>query len=309
MFRRPADLPWTRERWATPDDDFLELLRLPGSSPSSPALLLLHGLEGSAESAYVAGILSHAWSRGWHANLLLFRTCGEEMNRQPRSYHSGETTDLAFVAQRLSEELPHAPLVLAGVSLGGNVMLKWLGEPDARGRGRVAAACAISVPFDLDRCCAKIDTGFSRIYSINFLRGLRRKALAKLDRHPGMADRARVLRARTLREFDDAWTSVVHGFADAADYYRRSSSLQFLPAIGVPTLLLSSRDDPFYPPGLLDVVERVASENPLLHCEFVDRGGHAAFIEGAHPWAVSSWSERRAIEFLHLELQRGAVDS
>jgi predicted alpha/beta-fold hydrolase len=297
LFRSPDTLPVRIERWDTPDDDFLELVRLDAETPSSPTLLLLHGLEGSQRSHYVSGVLGEAWRRGWQANLLLFRTCGDELNRQARSYHSGETSDLEFVVRRLLDTRPGAPVVLVGISLGGNVLLKWLGDPASFVSREVAAATAVSTPFDLARCSAHIDTGFSRLYSWNFLRGLKRKALAKIARIPGLADAERVRKARTLWDFDDAFTSVVHGFADAAEYYTRSSSIRFLQSIRVPTLLLSAVDDPFCPPGLLGEVRQLASTNPALRCEFVDQGGHVGFVEGASPWNVASYAERRPVEF------------
>ncbi|MGQ0647720.1 MAG: YheT family hydrolase [Gemmatimonadaceae bacterium] len=297
VFRRRPDLPYRRERWDTPDDDFIDLLRLPVSSQKAPTFLLLHGLEGSTKSHYVGGMLQQAWQRGWQSNLLFFRSCGGEMNRQRRSYHSGETTDLDLVVRRLTVERPGAPLVLAGVSLGGNVLLKWLGELGVAAREVVAAATAVSVPFDLARSCRHIDRGSARFYSRRFLKTLRQKALTKVARHPGLADPHAIRSASTLWAFDDAFTSVVHGFADAADYYAQSSSMSYLPAIRVPTLLLSAWDDPFHPPEILDEVLDLARFNSYLHPEFVLRGGHVGFVEGATPWATSSYCERRAVEF------------
>jgi predicted alpha/beta-fold hydrolase len=306
LFRRPPALPYHRERWETPDDDFVDLLRLPAGGHDSPTFLLLHGLEGSTRSHYIGGTLQRAWQIGWQANLLFFRSCSGEMNRQRRSYHSGETTDLDFVVRTLLAQRPGAPLLLAGVSLGGNVLLKWLGEQGDRIRGRVAGAAAVSVPFDLARSCRHIDATAGRFYSRRFLKTLRQKALAKISRFPGLADPDRVRGAATLWEFDDAFTSVVHGFADAADYYAQSSSLRYLPSIRVPTLLLSARDDPFHPPEILDEVLDVVRSNSYLFPEFVPRGGHVGFVEGPLPWATSSYCERRVVEFAasHLPMSR-----
>lgn len=297
LFRRARPVPFIRERWETPDDDTVDILRVAGSSEQAPTFVLLHGLEGSENSHYVGGTIREARARGWQANLLIFRTCNGVMNRQPRSYHSGETSDLDYVVRRLLEERPNAPLVLAGVSLGGNVLLKWLGEQGAATDPRVRAATAISVPFDLARSSRHIDQGLSRIYSRRFLRSLKVKALEKIARHPGIADPRAVAAAPTLWDFDDVFTGPVHGFAGAEDYYARSSSIHFLASIRVPTLLLSARDDPFHPAGLLDEVERIARNNPFLTLEFVKRGGHVGFIEGSSPWTVSSYAERRAVEF------------
>jgi len=297
LFRRSIRVPFIRERWETPDDDTVDVLRVPAANDKAPTFLLLHGLEGSENSHYVGGTISAARARGWQANLLVFRTCNGTMNRQPRSYHSGETSDLDHVVHRLLEERPQAPLVLAGVSLGGNVLLKWLGECGATIDSRIKAAAAVSVPFDLARSSRHIDQGLSRIYSRRFLRSLKVKALAKIARHPGIADPRAVATAATLWDFDDAFTGPVHGFTGAEDYYARSSSIHFLSSIRVPTLLLSARDDPFHPPGLLAEVEQIARGNPALEVEFVAQGGHVGFIEGTTPWTVTSYAERRAVEF------------
>lgn len=296
LFRRTVRVPLRREQWETPDDDSLDVLRTEGAT-DAPTFLLLHGLEGSERSHYVGRMLATARARKWQANLLIFRTCNGSLNRQPRSYHSGETSDLDFVVRRLLDERPQVPLVLAGVSLGGNVLLKWLGEQGAQVDPRVRAATAVSVPFDLARSSRHIDTGSSRLYSRRFLRSLKAKALAKIARHPGIADPAAVAAASTLWEFDDVFTGPVHGFTGADDYYARSSSISFLSRIRVPTLLLSARDDPFHPPGLLDEVLELARQNPVLEPEFVERGGHVGFIEGNTPWTASAYAERRPVEF------------
>ncbi|MCC6318179.1 MAG: alpha/beta hydrolase [Gemmatimonadaceae bacterium] len=296
VFRRRAQLPWRQERRDTPDGDFVDLLRVDTPEPNAPTFLLLHGLEGSHRSHYIAGTLQQARRRGWQANLLFFRGCSGEVNRVARSYHSGETRDLDFVVSRLRAERPDAPLVLAGVSLGGNVLLKWLGEQGTALTGVVAAATAVSVPFDLARSCAHIDATAS-FYSRRFLATLREKALDKIQRHPGLADAAAVQRANSLWAFDDAFTSVVHGFRDAADYYAQSSSLGFLRDIRVPTLLLSAFDDPFHPPEILHEVRAVVESNPCVQTEFVPVGGHVGFVEGLLPWATTSYSDRRVVEF------------
>lgn len=298
--RRPIELPTRIERWTTPDGDFIELLRL-DAPLDRPRLLLLHGLEGTVRSHYVGGLFQTAWARGWAADMLVFRGCGDEPNRAPRFYHSGETADLDFALQRVLEEFTSVPLVLCGVSLGGNVLLKWLGERGADVPSRVRGAAAISVPFDLERGSRHISHGFSRIYERHFLKTLRRKAAAKLVRFPHLFDIARMQSARTLYAFDEAVTAPVHGFRDAHDYYFRSSALRFLRDIEVPTLLLSARDDPFLPPAVLDEVSEIAHSNPWLTVEFHERGGHVGFVEGA-PWRPSYYAERRVGEFLQTTL-------
>lgn len=309
FFHPPRAVVTRTERWETPDDDFVEVVRTPTERDDAPTLLLLHGLEGNAYSHYASGTLLAAASCGWQANLLVFRNCSEEMNRAQRSYHSGETTDLDHVVRRLLRERPSAPMVLAGVSLGGNVLLKWLGEQRNTIDPRIRAATAVSVPFDLAQSCAHIERGFARVYGWNFLKTLKRKALAKIARYPGIADPARVLAARTLWEFDDAFTSVVHGFVDAADYYKRSSSIRYLEHICIPTLLLSARDDPFHPTDVLEEVSRIAAANPSLVLEFTDRGGHVGFVEGEFPWRTSNYAERRIVEFGAGVLEQPRMDS
>lgn len=326
FFRTPPAVESRVERWDTPDGDELDIVRTPGA-PGAPTFLFLHGLEGTRRSHYVAGMLRAASDAGWQANLLLFRTCNGTLNRARRTYHSGETTDLAFVARRLLEERPDAPLILAGVSLGANVLLKWLGElgkVDGRGsaggvdqpdadlrlvRRRIAAAIAVSAPFDLARSCAHIDQGVSRIYAMNFLRSLKRKAVHKIAQYPGLADPDRVMAAKSLWDFDDAFTSVAHGFRDAADYYYRSSCIRVLDRVGIPTLLLSARDDPFNPRDLLGDVERIADRNADLHLEFTRYGGHVGFVEGMHPRNVGYYLERRTVAFASEQLSaRSAVE-
>jgi predicted alpha/beta-fold hydrolase len=224
------------------------------------------------------------------------------MTRARRLYHSGETTDLERVVQRLVGEQPGQPIALAGFSLGGNVLLKWLGERGAKLPAEVRAAAAVSVPFDLERGSRFIERGFGRVYTRHFLRTLRVKAWRKLERDPGLFDAAALERARTLFDFDDVVTAPVHGFANASDYYRRSSSLQFLPSIRRPTLLLSAYDDPFLPPAVLREVERLAEGNSCLTVEFHQRGGHVGFISGHAPWAPRYYAEDRVLSFLEASL-------
>jgi predicted alpha/beta-fold hydrolase len=293
--RRRTPLPTRLERWSTPDNDFVDLLRL-DAKPDRPRLFLLHGLEGTIHSHYVGGLLQVARRHDWGADMLIFRGCGAELNRAARLYHSGETGDLSFVVDRLLQEFPSAPIVLCGVSLGGNVLLKWLGERGAMLPDRIRAAAAISVPFDLERGSRHISHGFARVYEQHFLRTLRRKAEAKLSRYPGLFDRNAMRRARTLYDFDDKVTAPIHGFRNAHDYYARSSSLQFLTRIRRPTLLLSSRDDPFLPAAVLDQVDALASGNAWITMEFTKRGGHVGFVSGA-PWRPIYYAERRVGEF------------
>jgi uncharacterized protein len=287
------------------DGDEIELHRLEPRGARAPhhgRLLILHGLEGTIRSHYLRGLLALAYHRGWPADALIFRTCNGEMTRARRLYHSGETMDLDGVVRRLVAEHPDQPLVLAGFSLGGNVLLKWLGEHGETLPKEVRAAAAVSVPFDLERGSRFIERGFARVYGRHFLRTLRAKARTKLEQDPGLFDAMALERARTLFDFDDAVTAPVHGFAGATDYYRRSSSLGFLSSIRRPTLLLSAYDDPFLPAAVLGEVERVARGNSCLSVEFHARGGHVGFISGRAPWAPRYYAEDRVLGFLEAAL-------
>lgn len=305
LVRREPLQPTVMERWNTPDGDFLDVHRLEATSSSPTArLLVLHGLEGTIRSHYAQALLGEARVRGWAADMLIFRSCGDEMNLTRRFYHSGETTDLAFVVQRLLEEFPEQPLVLAGVSLGGNVLLKYLGEQGTGLPAQIKAAAAISVPFDLARSSSHINKGFARVYQRHFLRSLREKALGKLERFPDLVPRGRLAAMRTMRDFDDVITAPLHGFRDADDYYSRSSSLGWIGRISIPTLLLSAVDDPFLPADVLDQVRTEASRNRLLELDFPPHGGHAGFITGENPFRPDYYAERRACQFLADHLAR-----
>ena len=301
LLRRSPALTTRVERWATGDGDEIELHRLEPLGTRAPhggRLLALHGLEGTIRSHYLRGLLALAQRRGWSADALIFRTCNGETTRAPRLYHSGETTDLDHVVRRLIRSHPGQPLALVGFSLGGNVLLKWLGEQGQEMPSEVRAAAAVSVPFDLERGSRFIEQGFARVYTRHFLRTLRAKARVKLERDPGLFDGAALERARTLFEFDDVVTAPVHGFEGAADYYRRSSSLRFLTSIRLPTLLLSAYDDPFLPPDTLREVEHLARGNICLTAEFHQHGGHVGFISGRAPWAPRYYAEERVLDFL-----------
>jgi predicted alpha/beta-fold hydrolase len=293
-----------RERLETPDGDELVLDHVDGPA-GAPRVLVLHGLEGSSYSVYVQGILEAALRRGFRGTALNFRSCARDPsdldrmlpNRRPRLYHSGETEDLDFVATTLAARDPGAPLLVVGVSLGGNVLLKWLGERS--GPVPVVAAAALSAPYDLAASARHLESPRGRIYVGSFLATLRRKAIDAAGRFAEAAARIdvpRVLRARTFHEFDDAATAPLHGFAGADDYYRRSSSLFFLPRIVTPTLCVSAEDDPFLRPESLERARAAASTS--LEFRVTARGGHIGFVAGARPWRPEYWAEDFAVEWL-----------
>lgn len=285
------------ERWDTPDGDHLTLARAGIAKRGVPHLLVLHGLEGKLTANYAHGLLHQARSRGWSADLMMFRSCDGEVNRARRFYHSGETSDLDFVVRRLTMEHPETPLLIIGVSLGGNVTLKWLGEQGTNAPSQVKAAAGVSVPFDLAAGSRFLERGFGRLYVRHFIRSLTRKLKRKLEHFPDIVDQEALSRARTFWEFDDLVTGPLHGFRDAADYYEQSSSISYLDRISVPTLLLSSIDDPFLPVTVLDRVRAISRSNPQLYTLFTKRGGHVGWVEG-QLWSQSYFMENEIIEWL-----------
>jgi predicted alpha/beta-fold hydrolase len=227
---------------------------------------------------------------------LNFRSCSGEVNRLPRSYHSGDTGDVGWVLGMLSARFPKRPLGAVGFSLGGNALVKYLGEEGEQGRRNpVQAAVAVSVPYDLSVGSDHVERGFSRVYRAYLMRKLRRKIAAKRHMLDGLIDVDATLRTVTFRQFDDAATAPLHGFRNAADYYERCSSAGFVRHVAIPTLLIHSFDDPFLPANR--VPESAARANPNITTVFTQRGGHVGFLKGA-PWAPRFCAEEVAAEFL-----------
>lgn len=294
---RPARGPlMVRERWGTPDGDFLDVELGPDPGPDAPLALVLHGLEGSSRRRYVLSACTHLLAAGVRPVALNFRGCSGEPNRLPRFYHSGETGDPAWVVALLRERWPGRRVGAMGFSLGGNVLLKLLGERPDGGAGLLDAAVAISVPMDLGAGGDYLErTPMGRAYTAYFLRSLKRKVRAKAALLAPLVDVGATLRARTLREFDDAATSRLHGFADADDYYGRCSSAAFISGVGVPTLVLHALDDPFLPAAALPRDSLAA--NPWIQAAVLPRGGHVGFLEG-WPWRPRLWGEEAGARFL-----------
>jgi predicted alpha/beta-fold hydrolase len=276
-------IAWRRERWDTPDGDFIDL-DWAESSGNGPLLALFHGLEGSSSSPYARTVAAQALARGWRCVVPHFRGCSGAINRLPRAYHSGDSAELDWILRRLR------PDFAAGVSLGGNALLKWLGEQGEDAPRLVRRAAAVSAPIDLAASGHALGSGFNRaLYARHFLVTLRAKADAKIRLHNLRLDAGRVSRARTLHEFDDLVTAPLHGFRDADDYWARASSSPFLERIRVPTLVLNARNDPFLPDAALAAAARRASPDVVL--EFPASGGHAGFPGRGH------WLARRILEF------------
>ena len=292
---RHGRLPLRRERVPTADSDFVDL-DWAGGPAEAPLVVVLHGLEGSAQSHYVIGLLREVIAVGWRGVALNFRSCSGELNRLPRFYHSGDTADLDAIVNLLVAREAGVRLGAVGVSLGGNILLKWLGECGPGVPKQFVAAVGISVPFDLAACAQVLDHGLRRaLYTENFMRTLRRKVRDKARRFPGFVDIAATSRARTFAAYDRTVTAPLHGFADERDYWARASSGPYLARIRRPTLLINALDDPFVPPGALPDACTLPRD---VVTEFTSGGGHAGFLTGPWPWRPEAWAERRAVEFL-----------
>jgi len=296
LFRRAPRLSLRRERIELRDGDFVDLDWTPGQR--GPVVLVLHGLEGSSDSPYARGMLNVALASGWRGAVMHFRGCSGEPNRLDRSYHSGDTGDLADVVAILRAREDVSTIAVVGYSLGGNVLLKWLGE---RGReAPLAAAVAVSAPYTLSLAADRLAGGLSRVYQSRLIREMCAKLRRKFADRAAPVDLDAAYGSRDFWEFDDRVTAPLHGFEDVHDYYARSSSRQYLGGIGIPTLILHARDDPFMTP---DVVPSRGELSPSTELEVSDHGGHVGFVHGALPWRPRYWLEERIPAFLrhHLE--------
>lgn len=303
LWRRRRRLPWQLHRLATGDGDSLRLHRLGAGEVERRAVLLLHGLEGNVRSNYIEG-LAGSLRQGLDLDVyaLEFRSCGGELNRCLRFYHSGETSDLAFVVQQLLSSGVEQ-LYLAGVSLGGNVIAKWLGEEGDSVPPQLRAAAVISPPFDLTVSGPTLDAALGGFYTWRFLRQLKPKALAKAKQFPGRLDVDAIRSARNFAVFDTVVTAAIHGFRDAEDYWQQSGCGQFLATIRRPTLLVAAADDPFNPGSTLPLDAVRAS--PWLYPQFTPRGGHVGFVYGT-PLRMRHWAEEQVTRFFQfLEEEQG----
>lgn len=299
LLRKPSPLQRRRERLSTPDGDFIDLDWY-GENHGSIAILL-HGLSGSSGSGYIVGLQQALMQSGFISVAMNFRGCSGEPNRLARCYHSGETEDIDFVCRTLRQRHPHADFTAVGFSLGGNVLLKWLGEQGHT--AGVSAAVAVSVPLLLNECATKLDNGFSRIYRKHLLDELKRYMRVKqrflqtsgleaeADKLVRLGDLADI---RSFWQYDDRVVAKLHGFADVHDYYRRSSSRQFLSKIRVPTLVIQAEDDPFMTPAVLPDAEELA---PQVQLEICSGGGHVGFVSGRNLCGTDYWLERRILSF------------
>jgi len=295
LCRPLAAVPLRFERIELPDGDFLDLAWTPLTA--GPLVLILHGLEGSHASSYARAMLAALDAAGYRGVLMHFRGCSGEPNRLDRSYHSGDTGDCAYLVELLGRREGHAPGAIIGYSLGGNVLLKWLGELGVA--CPLATAVAVSVPFDLAACATRLDQGASRMYQRRLVRSLQAKFRTKFAARPAPLTIGDVRRLDTFWRFDDAVTAPLHGFRDAADYYARSSSRPMLGTIAVPTLILHAQDDPFVP---AHAIPRAAELAPAVTLELAPGGGHVGFVSGRVPGRAEYWLERRILAHLAMHV-------
>jgi predicted alpha/beta-fold hydrolase len=290
---RKPEVSYRRERWTTRDGDFVDVDFVDGQ-PDKPFIVLFHGLEGSSDSHYARALMAHVSALGWSGAVPHFRGCSGEPNHAPRFYHSGDAEEVEWIVRRLAADRknhPRSKFYAAGVSLGGNALLRWLGEAGHQAE-IIDGACAVSAPLDLAGGGAALSRGLNMIYTRMFLQSLKPKCLHKLTQFPSLFDRDAMLRARTLYEFDNIVTAPLHGFRDTDDYWHRASAKHVLADITVPALVLNARNDPFLPARHLP---RTASPRVIL--DYPEQGGHVGFATGAAPGKLN-WLPRRIVHFL-----------
>lgn len=289
-------LPLRRERWDTPDGDFIDVDHLDAPA-GAPLLVLFHGLEGSARSHYAISTAHACKRQGWRLAIPHFRGCSGELNRRPRAYHSGDSDEIDWILRRLQQANAGQRLHAAGISLGGNALLKWAGERAEAAADVVTGVVGICAPLDLAACGHHLARGFNRLYTRHFLDTLKVRSAARLRHFPGLFDETRMRRARNLWEFDDAVTGPVHGFAGADDYWSRSSAKPWLKAITVPALVVNPRNDPFLPAFALP---GVGETSPSVRLEQPAGGGHVGFVSGPFPGNLD-WLPQRLLHFFLYE--------
>ena len=298
LLKRRAQ-PYRRERWDTPDGDFIDLDWTDSGVDRTPLVALFHGLEGGSTSHYATALMAAVARRRWRGVVIHFRGCSGEPNRLPRAYHSGDADEIDWVLRRLRGLDPSSPMFAAGVSLGGNALLKWLGREQVFAGAIIDAAAAVSAPIDLMTAGDLLGAGLNRLYGNHFLHTLKAKSLKKLERFPALYDADIVRNARTLRAFDNVVTAPLHGFRDTDDYWTRASSKSDLDKIAVPTLIVHARNDPFLPGRYLPAASEVSASVTL---DYPAGGGHTGFASGPFPGNLD-WLPARLLDFFTEKIQ------
>ena len=297
LFIRVPPVAYRRERLELDDGDFLDFDWADGT-PGQPVVVLFHGLEGSSASHYAYDLMHTVQQKGWVGVVAHFRGCSGEDNRLPRAYFAGDSAEIERILRHVKSRHPDAPLYAVGVSLGGNALLRWLGESGTAARALVERAAAVSAPLDLTAAGNALDSGFNRsVYTARFLVTLKAKALSKAGQFPGLLDADAIAAATRFREFDTLVTARLHGFRDADDYWLRASAKPVLPFISVPTLIINAKNDPFLPSWALPTPAEVSPEVTL---EQPETGGHVAFPSGPFPGNID-WLPQRLMQ--HFDTQ------
>lgn len=296
IVRRPKI--WFKEHWQRidlPDGDFVDLVWDASNyqDRSKPVALLLHGMEGGIQSGYVRGLMQGFSKHGYRPVLMHFRGCSGFPNRLLRSYHCGDTYDLSYIVNQVLLKQHTGKMVAVGISLGGNVLLKWLGE--TKDNNPLYKCVAISVPFEIDNVVFKIMKGMSRVYQWWLLRDLKTKVKHKVDKVSGSITVQEVKLIRNFLQFDELITAPMHGFDSATNYYKTSSCRQYLSTISVPTLIVHSRDDPLMTPKSIPTEDELSNNVQLL---LADKGGHVGFVEGKAPGLEQYWLDHFVPSFL-----------
>ena len=298
FFRKVRNIEFHIEEFILDDGDFLELYwhKTPNCKANTPIVIIFHGLAGSHTSPYIKGIMKSLAQAGYNTVLMHFRGCTGKPNKLPRSYHSGETGDARQLINSLSSKFPKTELFAVGFSLGGNMLLKLLGETE---NTTLSAAVSVSPPMQLDVCANAINQGFSRIYQRRLVKDLNKALIKKYDINDMESyigiEKKDVNNLKTFWEFDEAYTAPIHGFKSAQDYYTKCSSKQFLKNIQIPTLIIHSSDDPFMS------TEMIPKKNELsdsVKLELSSCGGHVGFVKGSL-FSPIYWIEKRALKFFN----------
>jgi uncharacterized protein len=293
-FLRGPDVSYRRERWEWPDGDFIDAHWIDAEHDNAPIVVLFHGLEGSSQSFYARDLMDAVRKQGWRGVVPHFRGCSGEPNRLLRAYFAGDVAEIEAMLRHVRAEFPNAPLHAVGISLGGNALLKWLGDAGETALELVNAAAGISAPLDMNAAGHALDSGFNRAtYTARFLYTLKKKALHKAQRFPGKLNTGAIRAATTFQEFDTLVTAHLHGYKDAEDYWTRTSSKPGLKNIAVPTLVINARNDPFLPASALPARQDVSTSVTL---EQPEEGGHVAFPCGPFPGNID-WLPRRVLGF------------
>lgn len=287
---RAPRVAYRRARWDTPDGDFIDVDFVEGPK-AAPCVVFFHGLEGSSSSSYVRALMAEVHARNWRGVVPHFRGCSGELNRKPRAYHSGDSAEIDWILRRVVREGGGGPVFAVGVSLGGNVLAKWLGEQGSTALPFVARAASICAPVDLTAAGNALEHGFARVYTWAFLRTLKRISRERLSQHPGLFDAQKLEAAMTLRAFDDAVTAPMHGFRDVQDYWTRASCKPHLRGVAVPLLLLNPLDDPFLPARALPRADEVSAQ---VTREYPSHGGHVGFVDAR---GGLRWLAERTLRF------------